>query len=234
MNILLRKLIFNEAEIHLILWKDKPCFLVTELSKALDGVNKEDIPVFLRSGGIALKGVDYDVVAGPDARDLRSYLENSGIKRRFAQTMIIYVEGLKKYLNFRKTIEAKDFMNYLIKSKVSLDDTTPVNLPEEQAAAPVVEKSVPPVPVAQTQVVEKPAAVKTEVKEKKNKGTASIDNYSELLKHISFMEEFVDAFNKLKIAPDKSVAFTKAMVKFLDDKGVSPNEFLDEIKKWIV
>lgn len=229
MNILLRKLIFNEAEIHLILWKDRPCFLVTELSKALDSVNKEDIPVFLRSGGSTIKGVDYDVIAGPEARDLRSYLENSGIKRRFAQTMIIYIEGLKKYFNYRKTIEAKDFMNYLVKSKIPLDETISNLIPEEPAPVPMPEK-----PVLEKPVIEKPAAAKAETKEKKTPvAAAGTDSYSELFKHISFMEEFVDAFNKLNIKPDKSIAFTKSMVKFLEDNGVQANKFLQEIKKWI-
>jgi nicotinic acid phosphoribosyltransferase len=227
-NILIRKLIFNEAEIHLILWNDKPCFFVSELSKALDSVNKEDISVFLRYGGSANKGVDYDVVGGAEARDLRSYLENSGIKKRFAHTMIIYFEGLRKYFNYRKTVESKDFINYLAKCKVSLeaDSVASVSAIEAAPPAPIVAPVAAPLPDTKPVV------------SKKRETALSPDNtnssYSDFLKHISFMEEFVDTFNKLKIPPDKSVAFTKSMAKFLEDNGIQTSDFLKEIKKWIV
>lgn len=241
MNIVIRKLVFNESDIHVLLWKDRPCFLVSELSKALDSVNKEDIPVFLRSGGTAVKGMDYDVIAGADARDLRSYLENSGIKKRFAHTMLIYFDGLRKYLNYRKTIESKDFVNYLTKSKIDL---------ESDSLSPIgnLEPLEPTEPSDKPLAAQKPISIEKPVENVKPKGpkeakskretTANVDagpnTYSELLKHISFMEEFVDAFNRIKITPDKSVAFTKSMVKFLEDNGMQTDKFLQEIKKWIV
>jgi len=237
-NILIRKLIFNESDIHLILWNDKPCFFVSELSKALDSVNKEDISVFLRYGGSAVKGVDYDVVGGTEARDLRSYLESSGIKKRFAHTMIIYFEGLKKYFNFRKTIESRDFINYMAKCKVSLEEgvvfeKAAIENKASDAAAAISEVPTPaPQPPAAVSAIEAKPAVN------KKKEAAVLDkassNYSEFLKHISFMEEFVDAFNKINITADKSVAFTKGMAKFLEDNGMQTDTFLKEIKKWIV
>jgi hypothetical protein len=241
LNILIRKLIFNEADIHLILWNEKPCFFVSELSKSLDSVNKEDISVFLRYGGSAVKGVDYDVVGGAEARDLRSYLENSGIKKRFAHTMIIYFEGLRKYFNYRKTIESKDFINYLTKSKVSLEADT-------VASVGAVDNSVS-VTAAAPPSDSKPSDSKPAVS-KKREAVPSLSSssstspspspdsksssYSDFLKHISFMEEFVDTFNKLHIPADKSVAFTKSMAKFLEDNGIQSSDFLKEIKKWIV
>lgn len=226
MNIVIRKLIFNEEEIHLILWKDKPCFLVSELSKALDSVNKEDIPVFLRRGGNAIKGIDYDVVAGGDARELRSNLEASGIKKRFVQTMIIYMDGLRKYFNYRKTIEAKDFMNYLAKSKLSLD---------QAAVIPMVAE---PAPEKTTLSVE---AISEEIKPSCSKKAAAVSHtkpstpeYSDLLKHLSFMEDFVSTFNKLHVAPENSIEFTKSMVKFLEENGLQAGKLLQEMKKWLI
>lgn len=237
MNIVIRKLVFNESDIHVLLWKDRPCFLVSELSKALDSVNKEDIPVFLRYGGNAVKGMDYDVIAGADARDLRSYLENSGIKKRFAHTMLIYFDGLRKYFNYRKTVESKDFITYLAKSKIDLevDSVAPVGGVEttEQVKALTEPK---PVILEKAVEISAPADQKTG---KSKRGVAvdvspKTDGYSELLKQINFMEEFVDAFNKIKITPDKSVAFTKSMAKFLEENGIQTSKFLQEIKKWIV
>ena len=224
MNILIRKLIFNEADIHLILWNDKPCFFVSELSKALDSVNKEDISVFLRYGGSAVKGIDYDVVGGAEARDLKSYLENSGVKKRFAHTMIIYFDGLRKYFNYRKTIEANDFINYLSKCKVSLDS--------DSVASVSVAETVVPTNIASPPSDTKPAASKK--REAAPSPNTNSSSYSDFLKHISFIEEFVDTFNKLNIPADKSLAFTKNMVKFLEDNGIQANDFLKEIKKWIV
>jgi hypothetical protein len=228
-NILLRKLIFNEADIHLIQWNNKSCFFVSELSKALDSVNKEDISVFLRYGGSAAKGIDYDVVGGAEARDLRSYLENSGIKKRFAHTMIIYFDGLRKYFNYRKTVESKDFINYLTKSKINLEDDSFVSF---DAVEPIV-----PAVASLTEAV--PAKAESKLAVSKKREAVSIPNssnssYSDFLKHISFMEEFVDAFNKVNIPADKSVAFTKSMAKFFEDNGIQTNDFLKEIKKWIV
>lgn len=241
MNIVIRKLVFNECDIHVLLWRDRPCFLVSELSKALDSVNKEDIPVFLRYGGNAMKGIDYDVVAGADARDLRSYLENSGVKKRFAHTMLIYFDGLRKYFNYRKTVESKDFLNYLEKSKISLyaESIAPVGKPETPVEA--VKSAAEPKPASTEKPAETaaPASVQQKAAKGKQETTADVkspgsDGYSELLKQISFMEEFVDTFNKIKITPDKSVAFTKSMAKFLEDNGIQTNKFLQEIKKWIV
>lgn len=300
MNILIRKLIFNEANIHLILWNNKPCFFVSELSNALDSVNKEDISIFLRYGGSAAKGIDFDVVAGAEAKDLRKQLENSGIKKKFAHTMIIYFDGLRKYFNHRKTVESKDFTNYLLKCKVSLDSDSVDSVSIEETPVTLQENSPKPIatPSPQSEVIinDKPLASKkstvtkkpkvsnktvsnnmpaashnTEVSSKsevankpavnnnsdavnkpainnkskannkptnnkKNEITASpsnnSSNYSDFLKHISFMEEFVDTFNKLTITADKSVAFTKSMAKFLESNGVQINDFLKELKKW--
>lgn len=240
MNILIRKLIFNEADIHIILWNGKPCFFVSELSKALDSVNKEDIPVFLRNGEITVKGIDYDVVNGPEARELKACLENSGIKKRFVQTMIIYFDGLRKYFNYRKTIESKDFISYLEKCKITLED-------EKSASIGINETITPPASVASAAETEPkpvkkhavPSSPENKPKHSKKKDTAHCPDpknsgYSEFLKHISFMEEFVDTFNKVNIPADKSVVFTKSMVKFLEDNGIDARDFLNELKKWTV
>lgn len=284
-------MIFNESDIHLILWNNKPCFFVSELSKALDSVNKEDISVFLRYGGSVAKGIDFDVVAGAEAKDLRKQLEDSGIKKKFAHTMIIYFDGLRKYFNHRKTVESKDFINYLLKCKVSLDtdsiDTVSIEevtaqvhttIPEpiistpspdsevkvkkktavsKKSAAsnkpivdnkPVVSKkpvvnnkpavSNKPVVSDKPAVNNKHAISDKPVISDKNEITKSLhknsSNYSDFLKHISFMEEFVDTFNKLNITADKSVAFTKSMAKFLESNGIEINDFLKELKKWMV
>jgi hypothetical protein len=272
MNILIRKLIFNEADIHLILWNNKPCFFVSELSKALDSVNKEDISVFLRYGGSAAKGIDFDVVAGAEAKDLRKQLENSCIKKKFAHTMIIYFDGLRKYFNHRKTVESKDFTNYLLKCKVSLESDTFDSVGTEEIVATIEATAptpMPPTPSISEDIVDKKTIVnkKSTVKKKpvsnnkptvsnipeikndptdsnkpfvssKNKIASNINsnssNYSDFLKHISFMEEFVDTFNKANITADKSVAFTKSMAKFFEGNGIQINDFLKELKKWIV
>ena len=296
MNILIRKLIFNEADIHLILWNNKPCFFVSELSKALDSVNKEDISVFLRYGGSAAKGIDFDVVAGKEAKDLRKQLENSSIKKKFAHTMIIYFDGLRKYFNHRKTVESKDFINYLLKCKVSLDSDSIDSVSTEETTdivhtiipepistpslikevivnnKPIVSKKsavnkktidnikpeVSDMPIVSNKpivsiktvasnksvasnkpiVSNKPVASNKPVISNKPEITASRNNdssnYSDFLKHISFMEEFVETFNKLNITADKSVAFTKSMAKFLEGNGIQINDFLKELKKWIV
>lgn len=290
MNILIRKLIFNEADIHLILWNNKPCFFVSELSNALDSVNKEDISVFLRYGGSAAKGIDFDVVAGPEAKDLRKHLEDCRIKKKFAHTMIIYFDGLRKYFNYRKTVESKDFINYLLKCKVSLDsDSIESDIIEETATAtqetilaptviipPKVNSKINKKSVASNkavainklevsskpevinnpkvnkkpEVINKPEHIKmpevdkktiiskkTEIGKKNDTLTSlhsNSSNNSEFLKHIRFMEEFVDTFNKLNITSDKSVAFTKSMAKFLEGNGIQMSDFLKELKKWIV
>lgn len=265
-NILIRKLIFNEADIHLILWNNKPCFFVSELSKALDSVNKEDISVFLRYGGSAAKGIDFDVVAGAEAKDLRKQLENSCIKKKFAHTMIIYFDGLRKYFNHRKTVESKDFINYLLKCKVSLESDSVDSVGTEEIVAMIETTTPAPIPTPPSiseDIVHKKTVVskKSTVKKKpvvtnkpivnndpvdsnkpfvsnKNKIATSIinngNNYSDFLKHINFMEEFVDTFNKTNITADKSVAFTKSMAKFFEGNGILINDFLKELKKWIV
>lgn len=256
MNILIRKLIFNEADIHLILWNNKPCFFVSELSKALDSVNKDDISTFLRYGGSAAKGIDFDVVAGAEAKDLRKQLEDSCIKKKFAHTMIIYFDGLRKYFNYRKTVESKDFTNYLLKCKVSLESDSLDYATKEETTVEVsaiVSEPAAPSPIAESivnnEVVvnkktisnKKPAANKKSVVNNKPIISNKIEtaaglnsNYSEFLKHISFMEEFVDTFNKINITSDKSVAFTKSMAKLLESNGIQVSDFLKEMKKWIV
>ncbi|MGE5630189.1 MAG: hypothetical protein ACM3TR_03725 [Caulobacteraceae bacterium] len=201
MNIILRKLIYNESEVYLINWKDKPCFMVSEVSKALDGSNKEDIQLFLRNSDEAVKGVDYDVIEGDDAAALRKQLDDSGVKKRFAKTMILYLCGLKKYSEFRRTMQVKDFINYLQNNKVCIDQnsgSTPVEPPNDL----------------------------------QNTDTSSI-GYSELLKHIEFMEDFVNTINKLNISSDKSIAFMKDMTKFLEDNGLKADKLLAQIKKWV-
>ncbi|MFZ5354262.1 MAG: hypothetical protein ACOZCL_16295 [Bacillota bacterium] len=209
MNVTARKLVFNEMPVYLIQWKGKPCFFVTELSNAIESIGKDDMSVFLRYGGEAVKGLDYDVVQGDEARDLRNYLEDCGVKKRFAHTMLIYISGLLKYFDFRRTVELKDFKNYLIKSKVMLDE--PIEVPKEQN---IISKSVH--------------------EEKISTDNAAYRGYSEFIKHISFMEDFVNTFNKISISSDNSVAFTKSIAKYLEDNGVQPDRFLLEIKKWIV
>lgn len=221
MNILIRKLIYNEEDIHLITWQDKPCFFVSELSKAFDSVNKDAIPIFLRRGE-SQKGTDYDVINGEEAKTLKSLLEDSGIKKKFSQTMIIYFEGLKKYLAYRKTMEARDFLNYLSKCKISLEADFVASV--GAAEAPAVSVEAPPIQTP------KPAA-KQSISPKAPSGNPAT-HYEELLKHIVFIEEFVAAFNKAHIAPEKAIVFTKQMVKFLEDNGTSPALFLVELKKW--
>ncbi len=227
MNILIRKLIYNEEDIHLITWQDKPCFFVSELSKALDSINKDAIPVFLRKGE-SQKGTDYDVISGENAKVLKNLLEDSGIKKKFSQTMIIYFEGLRKYLAFRKTMEARDFINYLSKCKISLeaDFVSSVGAVESPVA---IERVVPP--------PEQPAPVSVTAPKPQNTPSkaparSSSTHYEDLLKHIAFIEEFVAGFNRIQIPPEKAIEFTKHMVKFLEDNGTSPSLFLKELKKW--
>lgn len=239
MNILIRKLIFNEADIHLILWRDRPCFLVSELSNALDCVYKDDIPVFLRNGSNAIKSMHYDVLAGPDAKELKQNLEDSGIKKKFVQTMVVYFDGLRKYFNFRRTIEIKDFNEYLIKCKISLDEESEFQLnhmaADEVAPAALTTQTVqaPQPPVVTTAA----AVVQKKVPKKKKNTTMPIQasdssSYSEFLNHISLMEEFVQAFNKINISSEHSVAFTKDMVKYLHSHEIQLKDFLKQLKKW--
>jgi hypothetical protein len=211
MGIVLRKLIYNETDIHLITWNGKPCFIVSELSKALDGVNKEDISLFLRHNAESLKGEDYDVLQDADSRRLRSCLEECGVVKRFAKAMVIYYSGLHKYFDFRRTVPVKDFAAYLAKSKVDVYEPAPV-----PAAAAVTTTAATP---AQSTPKETAPGYK---------------GYSEFLKHIAFMEEFVKTINSLNISPDKSIAFTVDMTKFLEDNGVQPQKLLTQMKKWIV
>lgn len=202
MEILLKKLTYNECDLNLILWNNRPCFIVSELSKALDNCSQDDIGIFMRYGGKAEKGVDFDVIEGPDARYLRSCLEESGINKRFAKSMLIYSEGLNKYFAYRRIRQVRDFCNYLTSNNVFTDSSLIGQRSGEQPEYPI-----------------------------ENIG---FNSYSDFFKHISFMEEFVDAFNRINISADKSVAFTKEITKFLEDKGVQPIEFLEKIKKWIV
>jgi hypothetical protein len=175
---------------------------VSEISKALDGSNKEDIQLFLRNSGEAAKGIDYDVIEGEDANILRRQLDDSGVKKRFSKTMILYLCGLKKYSEFRRTMQVKDFINYLRTNKVDLDHI-PGNIPEIPGKDP--------------------------------QATAVCCNgYSQLLKHIEFMEDFVNTINKLNISPDKTIVFMKDMTKFLEDNGLKANKLLEQMKKWIV
>lgn len=219
MSIVLRKLIYNETDIHLVTWNGSPCFMVSELSKALDGVNKEDISLFLRHNAISIKGVDYDVLQDEDSRRFRSHLEESGVVKRFAKAMIIYPGGLSKYFEFRRTVPVKDFSNYLAKNKVDINETTLNNISIPNTTAK---------PADSTRQAPKTASAATADKETSYKG------YSEFFRHIAFMEEFVSTINNLNITPDKSVAFTMDMTKFLEDKGLQPHELLAQIKKWIV
>lgn len=222
MGIVLRKLIYNETDIHLITWNGSPCFIVSELSKSLDGVNREDISLFLRHNTAVVKGIDYDVLQDADSRRMRSHLEESGVVKRFAKAMIIYYGGLRKYFEFRRTVPVKDFSSYLMKNKVDINDTTTYDVPEASSEVKL------PVAAGQSQ---KPLP---EATQKGTKADTGYSGYSEFLKHIAFMEEFVSSINSLNITPDKSVAFTMDMTRFLEDKGLKPDELLLQIKKWIV
>lgn len=223
MNIVQRKLIYNETDIHLITWNGNPCFIVSEISKALDGVNKEDIPLFLRKNSMSVKGTDYDVLENEDSRRLRSLLEESGVTKRFAKVTLIYFSGLSKYFEFRRIIQVKDFRNYLNKSKVNLEDTAAYQVP------------VPAASVCQQEAdIQMPGVSHKAEKTEPQGAVISYNGYSEFYKHIAFMEEFVNSINKLNISPDKSVAFTVDMAKFLEDNGMQPQKLLKQIKKWIV
>ena len=227
MGIVLRKLIYNETEIHLINWVGKPCFIVSELSKSLDGVNKEDISLFLRHNNSAIKGVDYDVLQDEESRRLRSCLEECGVVKRFAKAMVIYYSGLCKYFEFRRTLPVKDFSSYLEKNKVDIHEVTAVSLPDDDIKAP---RPVAPAPVTLQPTVVQSSPLQREVKA----DNSEYKGYSEFLKHIAFMEEFVSSINNLNISPDKSIAFTVDMTKFLEDNGLQPHKLLAQIKKWIV
>lgn len=225
MGIVLRKLIYNETEIHLINWVGKPCFIVSELSRSLDGVNKEDISLFLRHNNAAVKGVDYDVLQGEESRRLRSCLEECGVVKRFAKAMVIYYSGLRKYFEFRRTVPVKDFSSYLAKNKVDIHEVTALDLPDADTMS-----HKPAAPAAAQSAAIQSAPFQQDVKV----NNAEYKGYSEFLKHIAFMEEFVSSINNLNISPDKSIAFTVDMTKFLEDNGMQPHKLLAQIKKWIV
>lgn len=223
MNIVQRKLIYNEIEIHLITWKGNPCFMVSEISQALDGINKEDIALFLRKNSVSVKGTDYDVLQDEDSRRLRSLLEESGVAKRFAKITLIYFSGLRKYFEFRRTIQVKDFKNFLIKSKVSLDETAAYQV------------ALPSAPANQQDAdMQTPKVLPKNAKKEPQTDNTGYKGYSEFYKHIAFMEDFVNSINRLNISPDKSAAFTVDMVKFLEDNGLQPQKLLMQIKKWIV
>ena len=219
MNIVQRKLIYNESEIHLITWNGSPCFMVSEINKALDGANKEDMSLYLRHNVISVKGIDYDVIQDAEARVLRSNLEESGVVKRFAKVMIVYFAGLRKYFEFRRTIQIKDFSNYLIKNKVFIAEDETNNKLISSISAPLPDSASQSVKTAPTAIPDNNIGYK---------------GYSEFYRHIAFMEEFVSSINKLNISPDKSVAFTMDMAKFLEDNGLQPQKLLAQIKKWIV
>jgi hypothetical protein len=218
-NIVLRKLIYNEAEIHLITWNGSPCFIVSEINKALDGANKEDMSLFLRHNAISIKGVDYDVIQDVEARVLRSNLEESGVVKRFAKAMVIYFSGMRKYFGFRRTIQIKDFSDYLIKNKVFIA--------EDETHTKSISNTTATLPDSDNPIVE---TVPTAIQD----NNMGFKGYSEFYRHIAFMEEFVNSINKLNISPDKSIAFTMDMAKFLEDNGLQPEKLLAQIKKWIV
>ncbi len=218
MNIVLRKLIYNESEIHMINWNGNPCFIVSELSKALDGVTKDDIALFLRNNAKSEKGIDYDVIKDADSRRLRSSLEESGVEKRFSKVMVVYFTGLRKYFGFRRTVQVKDFSNYLIKNKVNVEENVLHNI------------FVPETPANLHDSPSQPPEVTTAIQD----NIADFKGYSEFYRHIAFMEEFISSINKLNISPDKSIAFTMDMAKFLEDNGMQPQKLLAQIKKWIV
>lgn len=222
MNIVQRKLIYNETEIHLIAWRGKPCFIVSEISKALDGASREDISLFLRKNSEAVKGVDYDILKDEDSRKLRSLLEESGVVKRFAKVAIIYFGGLHKYFEYRRIIQVKDFRSFLLKSKVNLDEPSVYEVPLPDTTAN-----------QQDAGIQAPKILQKAAKEKPQTDNIGYKGYSEFCKHIAFMEDFVNSLNKLNIPSDKSVAFTVDMVKFLEDNGLQPQKLLMQIKKWI-
>jgi hypothetical protein len=212
MSILLKIINYNDIELHLISWNNKPCFIVSELSNALTSISKDEIPVFLRYNEIPQKGVDYDVVEGSDSRDLRSALEDCGISKRFAKVMIIYNEGLQKYFAYKRTRQIKDFCSYL----QSKDVFTEINSLNEEPTLLDISSDIP---INQ---------------QSERSDNISFTNYSDFIKHISFMNEFVNSLNKLNISPDKSAEFTMDITKYLEENGAQPTIFLEKIKKWIV
>ena len=218
MNILLRKLMYNDTELHLISWNNKPCFIVSELSATLD-ISKEDIPLFLRKSGKVTKGIEYDLIEGSDAMDLKNSLSDCSIQKRFVHTTLIYMEGLEKYFLYRKTQQNKDFRDYIIANKISLD-TLPneINQPAQEP-------------------INKPSHDTAKVNKNCNSApSANCHNqcFTSISKTLDFVDEFVDSFNKVNITTDKANAFTKSIAKFLESKGLDPEEMLSEIKKWIV
>lgn len=222
MNIVLRKLIHNDSDIHLIKWNEKPCFMVSEISNALDGIGRDDIQIFLRHNDEVIKGVDYDVIQGSDARILRDNLKDSGVEKRFVHTMLIYLSGLAKYLNYRRVRQVVDFCNYLQKSKIYLNDDVPNNkLLSISVTEPI-------------DALNKNTADDTINSEDDSQPNNSVKIYSDFLKHIALMDDFVTSINNLNIPSDKSIAFTKDMTKFLEDNGLQLEKLLTQIKKWIV
>lgn len=218
----LRKLIFNDSEVHLVAWKGKPCFIVSELSAALDAARKDDIQNFLRGSENAIKGEDYNIIEGADAKAFRNELEACGIVKKFSKTTIIYFQGLNKYFDFRKTMQIKDFKGYLANNKIDIDN--PLIFEQEISARADFKGERE----AKLKTVEHIAAPAPELKV--NKKTS---DYSDLVKHIEFIEDFVQTFNRINIKPEQSMIFAKSMVKFLEDTGVKPEKLINEMKKWI-
>lgn len=223
MNVVLRKFIYNDSEIYLINWNEKPCFIVSEIINAIDGIGKEDIQLFLRHNNNITKGLDYDIIQGDDARIFRGYLEDSGVKKRFAHTTIIFLSGLYKYSNYRRTRPIKDFCNYLENNKVYLHNDSSLNVLSSSTSS---ESINPEIQHAENNT--------TETEQDSLHKDICYNGYSDFLKHIAFMEDFVNSINKLSISPDKSIAFTKDMTKFLEDNSMQPEKLLIQIKKWIV
>lgn len=221
MNIVQRKLIYNESDIHMIIWRGSPCFIVSEVAKAFDGVNREDLALFLRHNASVEKGTDYDVIQDEDARRLRSYLDESGVVKRFAKAMIVYFSGLRKYFDYRRIRQVMDFNSYLIKNKVNIYESKPQNIISPEIAGDL--------PDSGAEGYEAVPAVHTVPQ-----NDIGYNGYSEFLKHIAFMEEFINTVNKLNISPDKSVSFMVDMTKFLEDQGVQPHMLLIQLKKWVV
>ena len=220
MKILINKLYFNEVELHLIVWDKKPCFMVAELSEALETIGKDEISKFLRKSEALAAGVDYAVVEGASAKELKAKLEECSIQKRFIHTMLIYPEGLNKFVEHKNTRELIEFKEYLERKNVFSDKYhTYGDLKQE-----IIKEDYRP-----------ESSIKAEAKAHKPASKpkpAKAIGYSELLKHISFMEDFVAAFNGINIPPEKSVAFTKEMVRFFEEAGVDADKFLAQLKKW--
>lgn len=223
MNIVLRKLIYNDSDVYLINWNEKPCFIVSELTKALDGIGRDDIQLFLRHNDEVTKGVDYDVIQGSDARILRDFLKDSGVEKKFVHTMVIYFSGLNKYSDYRRTRQIRDFCSYLQNNKIYLDNSTPSNMLLSNTTADSIDSD--------SQYSEYTLA---------NPQDASIHNpisskrYSDVLQRIVLMEDFMNSINKMTITPDKSIAFVIDMTKFVEDTGLNLENLLLQLKKWIV